>query len=160
MRHLMTATALLATSAVPAATGDCEPVSSAAEVVELLEEAAQDVSGVSGQWTALYRGVRIVVYAVDAHGRMRIMAPVATVGDLDRAELEVLLEANYGRALDAKFAVADGVVWSLFNRPLADLDRKVFLDGLDQVVTLKRNFGTSYRSTELTFGRPPGDEGR
>ncbi len=144
---------------VEAAAQDQRMASSAAAISIILEEVAGDVSGEPGAWTATYRGSRIVVHAVDHHGRMRIMAPIASAADLDRAGLEVLLGANYGRALDAKFAIADGVVWSLFNRALEGLDRITFLDGIEQVVTLKENYGGSYRSTDLTFGRPPGDDG-
>lgn len=159
MKHLTAGAALVTVLLLPARGDEGRELSSAADVAKLLEETAQQVSGGPGEWTALYRGARVVVYAIEQHGRMRIMAPVASAQDLDREELQVLLEANYGRALDAKFAISDGVVWSLFNRPLPGLDRTVFLDGLEQVVTLKKNFGTSYRSTDLTFGRPPQEEG-
>ncbi len=84
------------------------------------------------------------------------MAPVVTADAVGESEMRILLEANYASALDAKYAMQDGVVWSLFNRPLAGLDREIFIDGANQVVTLKENFGSSYRSTDLTFGQPEG----
>ena len=144
------ATVLLLVAPSAARSSDLE---TAEAVGELLQEIAVDVSGQEGQWTARYRGSRIVVYAIENHGRMRIMAPIASAKELDEAELRILLQANYARALDAKFALQDGVVWSIFNRPLEGLTRSTFLDGAEQVVTLKKNYGTSYRSTELTFGR-------
>ena len=129
---------------------------SAAQVGDFLQEIAVDVTGEEGQWTARYRGARILVFAVEKHGRMRIMAPITSTDSIGESEMRILLDANYARALDAKFAIQDGVVWSLFNRPLAGLDRETFIDGADQVVTLRKNYGTSYRSTDLTFGRPEG----
>ncbi len=140
------------------ATSEETPGLDAGEVGEIITELSTEVSGIEGQWTALYRGTRVVVHANDRHGRMRIMAPVASAADQSVAELRVMLEANYARALDAKFAIGDGVVWSLFNRSLRTLDRESLRDGLEQVVTLKRNFGSSYRSTDLTFGSPPPSE--
>lgn len=159
MRWVTGAVVALVALAQPSLAVEAGEASTATSIGELLTATAQEVAGSTGEWTALYRGERILVFAVETQGRMRIMAPVASVGDLARAELLVLLEANYGRALDAKFAVADGVVWTLFNRPMDGLGRDDFLDGLDQVVTLKKNYGTSYRSTDLTFGRPPGAGG-
>lgn len=134
----------------------CELVEGAGGVVDLLRQVAREVSGSEGRWAAIYRRTRLLVFAVDEHARMRVMAAIADADDLDSAELRVLLAANYGRALDAKFAIGDGVLWSLFNRPLEGLCRQELLDGMDQVVTLRRNYGSSYRSTELTFGAPPG----
>lgn len=159
MRHAIVGATLIAMATAGAAAQEPQDLSGAAAVSTLLEEVAQEVSGAQGEWSAVYRRTRVLVYAIESHGRMRIMAPIASAADLDRSDLRVLLEANYGRALDAKFAIADGIVWSLFNRPLRSLDRVTFLDGLEQVVTLKRNFGSSYRSTDLTFGRPPGEGG-
>lgn len=121
----------------------------------VLNEVALDVSGAEGQYIARYRNVRILVHANEQHSRLRIMTPVAAAHDMPLDELRILLEANYGRALDAKYAIGEGVVWALFNRPLVGLDRETLLDGADQVVNLKKNFGTSYRSTNLTFGRLP-----
>ena len=137
------------------AAGESVLLSNAAVVRDVLEEVALDVGGGEGQFTARYRNTRILVYANERHGRMRIMTPVIAASDLSAEDLRVLLSANYGRALDARYAIGDGVVWALFIRPLGGLDRQTFLDGADQVVNLKRNFGTSYRSTELTFGRLP-----
>lgn len=132
------------------------PTTGATEVGDFLREIAVDVSGEDGQWTARYRGARILVFAVEEHGRMRIMAPITSTDSIGESEMRFMLDANYARALDAKFAIQDGVVWSLFNRPLVGLDRETFVDGADQVVTLRKNYGTSYRSTDLTFGRPEG----
>ena len=137
------------------AADEFEPITDAVGVRKVLEEVALDVGGAEGQFTARYRHTRIVVHANERHGRLRIMTPVLAESDLSAQELRILLSANYGRALDARYAIGDGVVWALFIRPLAGMDRRTFLDGADQVVNLKRNFGTSYRSTDLTFGRLP-----
>jgi hypothetical protein len=143
---------LVVGTAVAAEGPEC---SSADDVRAVLEEVALDVSGDAGQFIARYRNVRVLVHANEQHDRLRIMTPVAAAHDMPLDELRVLLEANYGRALDARYAIGEGAVWALFNRPLEGLDRETFLDGVDQVVNLKKNFGTSYRSTDLTFGRLP-----
>lgn len=148
--------ALSALLAMPAqASDEFEVVGSSEAIRRVLEEVAIDVGGADGQFTARYRNTRLVVYVNQTHGRLRIMTPVQAERDLTAQDLRILLNANYGRALDARYAIGDGVVWALFNRPLEGIDRATFLDGLDQVANLKKNFGTSYRSTNLTFGRLP-----
>jgi hypothetical protein len=82
---------------------------------------------------------------------MRIMAPIAPQSQFDSEELIFLLEANYDRALDAKFALSDGVLWSVFMHPLAELTAQQFKDCVQQVATLADNFGTTYASSNLYF---------
>ena len=79
------------------------------------------------------------------------MAPIIGQGDLDAEDLEILLAANFGRALDAKYALNDGVLWSLYMHPLAELSEVQFADGVEQVATLADNFGGSFASSNLSF---------
>ncbi|HKA25292.1 MAG TPA: hypothetical protein VKF80_09950, partial [Candidatus Eisenbacteria bacterium] len=78
--------------------------------------------------------------------------------ELDPDFLALLLRANFDRALDAKFALRGEELWSLFVHPLSTLvsdDLGLFLD---QVVTLVKNTGTTYASTDLVFGLDDEDE--
>jgi len=80
------------------------------------------------------------------------MAPIAPQEELDDEEFIILLQANYGRALDAKYALNDGVLWSVFMHPLGELTDGQFTDGVEQVATLADNFGESYTSSNLLYG--------
>ena len=80
------------------------------------------------------------------------MSPVAAQDQLDKDELTRLLEANFGSALDAKYALRDGTLWSVFTHPLGELTDEQFLDCLAQVFNLANNFGQSYASSNLIFG--------
>jgi hypothetical protein len=82
---------------------------------------------------------------------MRIMTPVAEDDELSAKQVRTLLEANFDRALDARYALARGYVWSAFIHPLTALTEAEFVDGVHQVVTLAENYGTSYTSTDLVF---------
>ncbi|MEQ8211206.1 MAG: hypothetical protein RH917_15370 [Lacipirellulaceae bacterium] len=91
--------------------------------------------------------------------RMRIMMPIRnfdpqTVEDLQLAL--IALHANYDRALDARYAIQDGVLWSVFIHPLGSLTPKDLTNALNQVQALRENTGTTYSSSELIFG--PGQE--
>ncbi len=61
------------------------------------------------------------VFSDDEHDRMRIMAPVGELRELEADVLQVLLQANYDRALDARYALRGMEVWSVAVHPLATL---------------------------------------
>ena len=88
----------------------------------------------------------------ESHNRMRIMSPVIELASVPSDTLQILLEANYDRALDARYCINNEVIWSAFLHPLAELNDRQFLNALDQVVTLKNNFGSTYTSSGLVFG--------
>lgn len=144
----------LAAAAAPAAESPAPSPTRVADLDRFLSELATEVEAGEGHWRATYRNARVFVFAQPAHDRMRVAAPVADGRELDEAELRRLLAANYDRALDARFAITDGVLWSLFVHPLSSLTRAEFESGLKQVVTLRANWGESYASSELLFGDP------
>jgi len=99
--------------------------------------------------------VVLMVITDERADRMRIMTPIQEFDpeDDDDAELAViLLRANFDRALDAKYALNNGILWSCFVHPLSTLSESDLDNALGQVQTLKKNTGTSYSSTDLIFG--------
>ena len=76
---------------------------------------------------------------------------------LEDAELLwTLLCANFDRALDAKYAIHRGLLWSTFVHPLGELTAAEFESGLKQVYTLRATYGTTYTSTDMVFGAETG----
>ncbi len=84
--------------------------------------------------------------------RMRLMAGVVETKDLTKEDLDILMEANFDRALDAKYAISDKVLWAVYAHPLKELQEKQVIDALYQVFSLVKNYGTTYTSTEMIFG--------
>ncbi len=84
--------------------------------------------------------------------RMRLMSPIVEEKDLKEKDLRVLMEANFDRALDAKYAIANGVLWSVFAHPLKELTKEQTIDAFNQVRNLVYNYGSSYTSTDILFG--------
>ena len=105
-----------------------------------------------GYWRFQYQARVVLVMTDETHNRMRIMTPVAEVAELEEAVWLLALTANFDRALDARYAVNGDYLWSAYLHPLRQLHEDQFLDGLDQVVTLADNFGTSFTSSDLVFG--------
>ena len=84
--------------------------------------------------------------------RMRIVAFIAHETDLDQAELYRLMEANYHSALDARYALTDGKLVSLFLHPFEELTTTQFVLGLFQTIMCAKNFGNSYSGGTMVFG--------
>ncbi|MCP3906260.1 MAG: hypothetical protein GY715_21765 [Planctomycetes bacterium] len=118
----------------------------------LLRRSLPGLTGAAGGWRAEVDGTLVYVIADETHDRMRLMVPVTEV-DLDDPELLwTLLCANFDRALDATYAVHDGLLWTVFVHRLSWLTEAELNDALAQVLTLARNTGTSFSSSDLVFG--------
>ena len=150
------AAALFLGGSGPAAAEASEPVPPASRRLErdLRAVAGEAVRG-EGHWTVIHQNVPVLVYAHEGHDRMRVVTPVVGTAELTADDLRTLLEANYSRALDARYAIAEDLVWGLYVHPLSTLTREELASAIDQVVALKKNYGTTYASTEKIFGRRP-----
>jgi hypothetical protein len=126
-------------------------------MAKILESYLEDVEGEKGFWRGTRAEVPVFVFSDDEHDRMRIMAPIGVVEELDPDLLHVLLQANYDRALDARYAMRRNELWSVVVHPLVTLAPDDLPSLFDQVVTLVKNTGTTFASTELVFRALPDD---
>lgn len=92
-----------------------------------------------------------LVFDVNAD-RMRLFTRVASSDGLSGAQLKRLMQANFDTALDARYAIAGGQVWSTFMHPLVSLSQDDFVSAIAQTVTLVRTYGTTFSSGALSFG--------
>lgn len=112
------------------------------------------IAGPEGAIHTVVDGVRIYLVSDPANDRMRILAPIAETQALDSRVLPVLLEANFHRALDARYATSEGVVYALYLHPLSTLTEEEIVSGFEQVLSLAKTFGTTFSSGKLQFGAP------
>ena len=120
---------------------------------EFLRRVVGDFDGADGQWTFQYDGVAMTLLADEQHDRMRIVARVVEARELKPGDLLVLLEANFDRALDARYAVWRGSVWSTYIHPLGSLSKKKLISAVRQVASLHSTYGTTYTSTDIYLGQ-------
>lgn len=92
----------------------------------------------------------IVIYDENAD-RMRIVIPIDKVEKVDDEEMLRLMQANFDSALDARYAVAQGLLWGTFIHPLSSLTDEEFLVGLGETANVVMSFGTSYSSGLFIF---------
>ena len=119
------------------------------EIILRLDEDARQQNNV---WNFVIEQLDVIlVYDIQAD-RMRVMTPITATADLDGKLLHRLLQANFDSALDARYAVANDVLWGVFIHPLSSLSDEDFLSGVGQTINIRLTFGTSYSSGELVFG--------
>lgn len=125
---------------------------------KLLDSYLTDLEGQPGFWRGVRNDVPVFVFSDDEHDRMRIMSPIGVVEELEPDLLHVLLQANYDRALDARYAMRGNELWSVVVHPLATLATDDLPAMFDQVTTLVKNTGSTFASTELVFRSFPADQ--
>ena len=130
-----------------------------AAISKLIESYLTDLEGHPGFWRGVREEVPVYVFSDDQNDRMRLMAPIGELRELDPQILQVLLQANYDRALDAKYALRGLEVWAVSVHPLATLAPDDFASFLEQVVKLVKNTGTTYASSDLVFLAAPNGDG-
>lgn len=119
---------------------------------KLLDRLLDEKEGSEGFWHGQRDGVTVYVVADEEHDRMRIMSPIGEMRKADAGFLSILLQANFDRALDAKYALRKREVWSVFMHPMSTLVPDDLGTFIDQVARLVRNTGTTYASSDLVFG--------
>jgi hypothetical protein len=128
-----------------------------AAMTKLLESYLTSLEGEPGFWRGEREGVPVFVFSDDANDRMRLMAPIGVLEELDPDLLQVLLQANYDRALDARYAMRGRELWSVVVHPLATLATDDLPSLFEQVVALVKNTGSTFASTDLVFRSMPDD---
>lgn len=94
-----------------------------------------------------------VLIVTDASAdRMRAMTAIRSTDGLDPGEIARMMQANFDTALDARYAIAQGRLWSVFIHPLAALEKDELIAGIGQVVNLALTYGSTYSSGLLSFG--------
>ena len=116
-----------------------------------LKIACDSVDGGNGRWQMLYRGRIMVLIADESHNRMRIISPILSRQDVKQEYMEQALLANFHSVLDAKYAMSDDILWSVYLHPLKELKEHQLKDALSQVFLAAETFGTTFQSTELVF---------
>lgn len=114
--------------------------------------ASEMVEDDKGYWKFEFEGCLVFVITDENHNRMRIMSPIVEASEIENSEWEVLMSANFDRALDARYCLNNDCLWSAFIHPLHELSSNQFMDALRQVATLAKNYGSSYSSGNLVFG--------
>jgi len=100
----------------------------------------------------VYADLEITIVTDENANRMRVVIPIAETTGLKEAMLIRIMQANFDSALDARYAIGQGILWSTFLHPLSTLTPEDFLSGIGQSINIVKTFGTSFSSGAMTFG--------
>ncbi len=123
----------------------------------ILERLDDELQNQNGTWQLTIADVPVVVVTDAANNRMRIMIAIRKADTLTPEDLTRIMQANFDSALDARYAIAKGILWSTFIHPLSTLHDRQLIEAIGQTVNLARTYGSSYSSGLLLFGG--GDSG-
>lgn len=119
---------------------------------EMILRLDEDAQNAGNMWTFKIDERQVtLIYDVNAD-RMRIIIPVTQVAQVTQTELTRMMQANFDSALDARYALAQDIIWSAFIHPLSDLTDEGFLSGIGQTVNLAQTYGSTYTSGAFIFG--------
>jgi hypothetical protein len=140
------------------------PAEIAPEITAILEQMDQVIKALDAKaertgnsWEFTLQERTMLVVTDPTAGRMRIITPIALVADLPEGALERLMQANFDTALDARYAVAQNIVWGAFIHPLDSLTQRDFAAGILQTHAVGETFGTTFSSGAISYGG--GDSG-
>ncbi|MCB4798289.1 hypothetical protein [Neotamlana laminarinivorans] len=118
---------------------------------ELYTSVSDSINGKPGRWEFFVNQIPMLSVTDENHNRMRIISPITDANNLNDELIKAALVANFHTALDVKYAVSDGILWSVFIHPLKELTKEQVEDAVRQVYSANVNFGTTFNSTSLTF---------
>lgn len=119
----------------------------------IVKNMAAEAKGENGVVEFNYNNVHMYLISDTSHDRMRIIAPIAEYQKLSRRHIDAVLESNFHGALDARYAVSDGILYSAYVHPLSELSSKQIRSAVLQVSNLALSFGDEYSSGVLSYGQ-------
>ena len=122
------------------------------KLYEILKQQTDTITGISGNWKMLHKELPMICVTDQTNNRMRIIAPIIESNKLDKDLLLDSMTANFHSALDVKYAISNGILWSVFIHPLQELSTRQVESAISQVYYAAKTFGTTFSSTELLFG--------
>lgn len=128
------------------------PVMDQAQMERIIKSMAQSSKGEGGFVEVDFQGMKLYVVSDVTHDRMRIITPIAQYEDITAIQKDIMLESNFHSALDARYAVSKGVLYSVFIHPLSYLSEHEIQSAVIQVFNLSASFGSEYTSNSLNFG--------
>ena len=122
------------------------------QLENVLRNYADSHTGGNGMLQFSYDGVDLLCISDVRANRMRIVVPIYDYNAVTAEQKDLMMLANFHTALDARYAVSNGILYAVFLHELSSLSEMQIRSGVRQTATLAKTFGTSFNSGALTFG--------
>lgn len=95
----------------------------------------------------------LVLVVIDSNAdRMRAMVPIRSAEGLTSEDMQRMMQANFDSTLDARYAIANGMLWAAFIHPLSSLEKDQLISGLAQTVNIAKTYGSLYSGGAQQYG--------
>ncbi len=119
---------------------------------ELVQRLDAEAEGQGSAWQFRVQGRPVMLVFDENADRMRIMSVIGPADALSGPLMLRMLQANLDSALDVRYAVGNGLVWSAFMHPLSPLSEAQLASAISQVVVAAETFGTTFSSGAMVYG--------
>lgn len=130
---------------------NAEPMTQA-QLESIVREFTDNAKGEKGVVEFVYNNVSMALVSNEEFDRMRIVAPIVRYAELSSEEIDIAMASNFHRALDARYASSNGILYSVYIHPLSSLNEVQLRSAIFQVSNLALSFGQDYTSGVLDFG--------
>ena len=127
-----------------------------ARIEKVFSREVDAIEGPSGALRTVVDGVEVYLLTDPANDRMQLIASVAAADQVDPRVFNILLQANHFLTVDARYSVSNGVIYAVYLHPISSLTEDELVSGLEQVIALSNNFGTTFSSGKIELGLPRG----
>jgi len=124
-----------------------------AKLEKTVKSIATKSKGKKGVVAFTYNKINMYLVSDVRHNRMRIITPIIKYKKLSRKQLDAIMESNFHRSLDARYALSNGILYSAYIHPLKELNTSQIKNAVLQVANLAASFGNQYSSGILSFGK-------
>ncbi|MFD2592512.1 hypothetical protein ACFSTE_16875 [Aquimarina hainanensis] len=122
------------------------------KLLEIIKAHTDTVHGSTGNWQFKYQNVMMICITDINSNRLRFMSPITESSQLNKELLLDAMTANFHSALDVRYAISNGIVWSVYIHPLRETNTQLLVSAIDQVYQAAVTFGTTFSSTRFLFG--------
>lgn len=144
-----TAGVLITTGATNTRTGSLMNLDRLGAIITRLDDKVEHPR--KGFWRFTIEGASVIAVADDEHDRLRILVGIKSSKDLTQSQLEKITQTNFDTALDARYAISQDILWSVYVHPLESLAGKQFISAIGQTVNLAKSYGDGYSSGGILF---------
>ncbi len=105
----------------------------------------------NGFWRFTVTGATVIVVGDETFDRLRILVGIQSAENLTKDQLMQIAKSNYDTALDARYAISQNILWSMYAHPLKSLGDRQFISAIGQTVNLAISYGDGYSSGGILF---------
>ncbi len=120
---------------------------------KVVKDISQDAKGEKGFVEFEFNDVKMYLISDVAHDRMRIISAIAEYKDVTKEQLDAMMVSNFHTAIDARYGVRHGILYSAYIHPLSSLTEEQLKSAVTQVANLALSFGSEYSSGLLRYGK-------